>query len=84
MVLAVSLGMKFRYLRDRHNNRLHIWNRHKLTQKEVELAFSHVISEYRDEDNAWVKTCTAANQQKMEIVYIKHSDHVFIITAYYV
>ena len=75
--------MHFRYLRDRHNNRLHIWNRHRLTKREVELAFSNVIKEYKDSDNAWIRECVAENNQKMEIVYIKNPDHYFIITAYY-
>ena len=75
--------MPFRYLKDRHNNRRHIWNRHRLTPKEVEAVFPNVISEYKDND-VWVRECKASNGQKMKIVYAKNPDHIFIITAYFI
>jgi hypothetical protein len=76
--------MKFRFLKDKHNGKLHIWNRHQLTREEVIEAFEHRKSEYRDESNAWVRTCTAGNGQLMKIIYIKNPGHHFIITAYYI
>jgi hypothetical protein len=74
--------MKFKYFKDRHNGKLHMWNRHKMTRAEVEKAFPHSKGEYKD-GNAFVRTCQAPMASKMEIVYLKNPDHYFIITAYY-
>jgi hypothetical protein len=75
--------MKFKYFKDRHNGQLHMWNRHQMTRSEVEKAFPHCSREYK-EGNALVRICQAPQGNTMEVVYVKNTDHNFIVTAYYI